>query len=697
MAKNKKTKVKATTDRRKNQIGFFKSIRFKLIAGLALPVIGIIVVGIFSYNKAASAVINNQASSSEETVSSIGTYLSLATETIQSRYKTYLNNEELKQYFSGIYDVMENDPNKKENVRKTYQTEMFDNVNADNLLADILFICDEHASFGTNTITSDTPYSSFMETEQGKAVNASQFAFHWFGNNNTADSFLGTGKDVYAIRLVRKLNNQSALMIIDIKMSTVMESLDVLDVGKGGYVALVTSDGAEIFSTDSQSDTAVFSDKSFYAKAMESEEISGSIDTRFNNENYKFIYSKIEGTGLTVCALISENHLATQVSDIQFITILIVIFSVIVSAAIAIILAGGISNSIKHLVTGLNGVADGDLTTIVAVKRNDEFKLITDAVNDTVTQVKHLISGVQDVNSELLQAANDVYDSSKLFLDTSNTIKGSIEEIKSGTGKLDEDSDNCLSQMDMLSEKIQTVTSYTDEIGRTISTTNLSINAGVTSIENVTETTSSTTKITGEVISAIEELQDKSRSIVDIVQTINDIAKQTNLLSLNASIEAARAGESGRGFAVVATEISKLAEQSLNSSGKITSIIDEILNETNRVVSIAKEAFDIVQQQNSSVTETTDAFKEMKHNIDILLTSLDDITHNVSNIESARKTTLASIESISSISAETSANSASVAETAETQNNAIESLSHAASALTDKSSQLSELLQKFKV
>ena len=251
--------------------------------------------------------------------------------------------------------------------------------------------------------------------------------------------------------------------------------------------------------------------------------------------------------------------------------------------------------------------------------------------------------------------------------------------------------------MDKLSEKIETVTANTNEIGRIVETTNESINTGVASVAMVTESTNSTTRITGEVIDAIEELQNKSRSIVDIVNTINEIAEQTTLLSLNASIEAARAGEAGKGFSVVASEISKLADQSLNSAGQIGNIIDEILDKTSNVVEIAKEAFEIVQQQNTSVAGTTEAFDDMKKNINTLLISLKEITHNVTNIEGARDITLDSVESISSVSAETAACSVSVAETVESQNNAIEALNKAATALSDKSAHLTELLQQFTV
>lgn len=697
--KEKKMKKIKETKVTKGKVGFFKSIKVKLIACFMLPVVGIIALGVISYNKASESVINSYVSSAEQTVDSVDSYLTLVTESVLSRYKGYLNNEDIKQYLSGVNDNTNADISKRpESVRKEYQTEFFDNLNADPLVEDIMVLNDEYSSFGTNIVTIDTPYASYMKTVLGKQVASNEHANHWFGNNCEIDKELGANPDDYAIRLVRKFYNLKALLIVDFDMATVKQALDAMDAGDGGYVALVTGDGSEIYSASTTTDgNPVFVGKDFYNKAVESEEATGSYDIKIDGESYRFIYSKIDGKDLIVCSLIAESYLLNQVKDIATITIIIVVIASLVAILVGVYFASGISGTIKNIITSLNKVAEGDFTVQVKTKRKDEFKLITDAVTDTVEHVKGLISSVQDVNSELVQAATQVYNSSAIFMDTTKNINESVSEIKSGAYKLDEDSDNCLAQMDALSSKIETVTANTNEIGRIATTTNTSIEAGIASVESVTESTNSTTRITGEVIEAIEELQEKSRSIVDIVHAINEIAEQTTLLSLNASIEAARAGEAGRGFAVVASEISKLADQSMTSAGQIENIIDEILDKTSQVVDISKEAFEIVNEQKTSVAGTTEAFDEMKRNIGTLLDSLDQISRNVETMESSRDITLDSVESISSVSAETAACSEAVAETVESQNIAINDLSKAATALSDKSALLTKMLEQFTV
>ena len=218
---------------------------------------------------------------------------------------------------------------------------------------------------------------------------------------------------------------------------------------------------------------------------------------------------------------------------------------------------------------------------------------------------------------------------------------------------------------------------------------------GMQSMEGLTESAKSTTRITAEVITAIEALEEKSRSIGNIIEAINEIASQTNLLSLNASIEAARAGEAGKGFAVVAEEIRKLADQSLMSANQIGEIIDEMISNTVDVVDIAKQAESVVASQEGAVESTTRSFQEIDKQVSRLMEALQMISDSVDNMDSDRSATLGSIESISAVSAQAAASSQEVYATADKQLAAITKLETASDQLQKRASQLRESLQQF--
>ena len=134
-------------------------------------------------------------------------------------------------------------------------------------------------------------------------------------------------------------------------------------------------------------------------------------------------------------------------------------------------------------------------------------------------------------------------------------------------------------------------------------------------------------------IAAMSEIRESSAGIEEIIRTIEDIADQTNLLSLNASIEAARAGEAGRGFAVVANEIRDLAAKSSESVSQTTALIERSLTAVKNGVVIADETA-------QSLVAVVEGAKEILGSVDKISnasqnqkTVLEEVTRNVDQIE----------------------------------------------------------------
>lgn len=114
-----------------------------------------------------------------------------------------------------------------------------------------------------------------------------------------------------------------------------------------------------------------------------------------------------------------------------------------------------------------------------------------------------------------------------------------------------------------------------------------------------------------ELLAAMQDISDSSHEIVKIIKTIEDIAFQTNILSLNASVEAARAGEDGRGFAVVAGEIRNLAVKSAQASKNTAQLIGNSLDAVNNGIQIAQETADTLETATVGVREVVGAVKEI--------------------------------------------------------------------------------------
>jgi len=244
--------------------------------------------------------------------------------------------------------------------------------------------------------------------------------------------------------------------------------------------------------------------------------------------------------------------------------------------------------SILKLLDEMSALADGDLT--VEAEVTDQITgAIADSVNFAVMEMRELVSQINrasiEVANESELAVTNAQSVSKSNMAQADQISSAAALMQRVSSSMREMSEQANSSSAMATESITVAAQGTQAVRDTIK-----------GMEDMREQIQDTSK-------RIKRLGESSQRIGDIVALIDDIAEQTNILSLNAAIQASMAGEAGRGFAVVSDEVQSLAERSTEATKKIAELVTTIQNDTNDAVLSMEKA----TQQVVSGTKVADS------------------------------------------------------------------------------------------
>ncbi len=673
-------------------VKLFKGIKAKLISTFLVPAVLFIIVGIMIYSKSRQGLTENSETLIDTNVQMLEQYFNLGFESIELSATRLSVNDNIIKYYSGALDEKSA---LYTQARADAKLAVKNESTADTYILNVLTFANDGSALSQTGVVKSDLYKPFVDSGEGKEVDDNGAA--WIGSHNSIDELINTSTDDYAMSYVKQLlddkNKHVGYIVIDVKKDFVKKILDDAKIGKKSIKGFITSDGKEVIS--GKSDIS-FSKQQFF-KDIKDKDKGGYKYVQYKGEKYLFVYSKVDKSNSTVCALVPRSEIIEKATEIGKFIIITVILCFIIAIVLGTLLSQGIAVAIKKVNVIMKQTSEGDLTGTIALKRKDEFGVLSGSIMNMILSVKNLIIKMAKVSDNVQNSATQVSDNSDVLLQATKDITSAVGYIEAGIIQQSADTDSCLNQMSDLADKITDVYASTKEIEKIASTAQSTIDEGMVLISDLDDRVQDTTEITKTVISDIEQLKQESKAINGIIKTINEIADETNLLSLNASIEAARAGEAGKGFAVVSDEIRKLAEQSGEAGKQISRIIDNIQNKMGQTVATAGKAEGIVNYQQEALDSTVKIFKQIKEQVGTLACNLEDISNSVTGIENAKNDTLEAIESISATSNETEAASSDLSKSADKQLKAVEVLNDAVKQLKGNSDDLDESVSVFKI
>ncbi|WP_246070501.1 methyl-accepting chemotaxis protein [Paenibacillus kobensis] len=382
-----------------------------------------------------------------------------------------------------------------------------------------------------------------------------------------------------------------------------------------------------------------------------------------------------------------------------------IVFILIASSAAALILAVligfGLTRMIvrpmRRMVQAAAKLSSGDLTSErIVVRSRDELAELSSAMNDMQSNWRTMIRELGRHTVTMAASTDQVREQAEQFRLSSEQVSVITGEISFGTEQQASSANSGAEAVEQMAEGVGAIVMLAEESNRHSSFALQETVSGEAAVQATARQMNVIREQMNDLELYISQLSTRSEQIVSAAALIANIAKQTQMLALNASIEASRVGELGKGFAVVAGEVRKLSVQTGAAAAEVASVVHGIRSETGSVIQAARSGSHEIAAGLTQVAETGAMFAGIRRAVEEAAGQIGRVSEQAGNLSRQSAAAVAAIRSIDAVAQQTANGSREVYAHTEEQTAGAEQLMHAMDSLSLQAAELRTMIGRFK-